>query len=124
MCRATAWMAALLLLTYLTGSFPLAIVHSADDHAVHVDHSAEAESDPCHISAYHKERAGGCEHRTHLDVDQSCMLCDVQAPCAQALLSVASFVTINFAEACHPAAHLTCPDRPVYFHSDRGPPVC
>lgn len=123
MCRATAWMAAVLLLTYLTGSVPLAIVHSAGDHAVHVDHSAEAEADPCHISAYHKERAGGCEHRMHLDVDQSCKLCDVQAPCAQALLSVASLVTIDFAAAHNPAEHHAFVVRTVYSHADRGPPV-
>jgi hypothetical protein len=38
-------------------------------------HSAEQESNPCHISIYH-QREAGCEHKSHITESTKCSACE------------------------------------------------
>ncbi len=66
---------ALLLAVYVLGSSNIYVHGFLSHHPLPDQHAAEVENDPCHISLYHQERDGGCEHDTHLVAIEKCAFC-------------------------------------------------
>ena len=67
------------LFLYFVGSVEVESLHeiSHDNDQTEV-HTVEAEADPCHITVYHRERSGSCEHPTHVSKSSKCSFCDIQ----------------------------------------------
>jgi hypothetical protein len=79
-------LALVMAMAYLLGSVSFESLHKlVADHPV-IEHTQEHEQDPCHITLFHNERAGGCEHSTHLAEVDTCTLCDHSLPVLLALL--------------------------------------
>lgn len=75
-----------MVLVYLLSSVSFESLHQlVTDHPV-IEHTLEHEQDPCHITLFHDERAGGCEHTTHVAEVDTCTLCDHSLPVLLALL--------------------------------------
>lgn len=71
---------------YLMGSISFESLHKlVADHPV-IEHTQEQELDPCHITLFHDESAGGCEHTTHVSEVDNCTLCDHSLPVLLAML--------------------------------------
>ncbi len=73
------WAVISLLFLYLLGSFNVESFHSLfHQHEATVLHTEQNEADHCHITLYHQERDGGCNHDSHLVNEEKCSICDVQ----------------------------------------------
>lgn len=92
--RTRGFFICLLLALYLCGTSGFEILH----HIIHlhehaVEHTEQAEEDPCHRALYHQDKENGCEHRSHIVVADKCDLCDVIAPVDALSLSLFSFTS-------------------------------
>lgn len=54
-------------------------------------HSVENEHDGCHISLYHQNQSGKCEHTSHFNTEDKCALCDSEAVNAHVFSSFLTF---------------------------------
>lgn len=66
-----------LLLLYFLGSSRIESFHKFFHEDV-VLHTAQDESDPCHLTLYHQQRDGGCDHTSHFVEEEKCSFCDIQ----------------------------------------------
>jgi hypothetical protein len=66
-----------LLFLYFLGSSKIESLHKFFHEDV-VLHTAQDESDPCHLTLYHPQRDQGCDHTSHFVQDEKCSLCDIQ----------------------------------------------
>jgi hypothetical protein len=65
-----------LLLLYGIGNIPVELIHEfVHTHYTIVAHTIEQEKDPCHVSIYHANSDGSCDHETHLTKVEKCNLC-------------------------------------------------
>jgi hypothetical protein len=88
------------LFLYILGSVEIESLHGlSHEQELSQLHSAESETDPCHINLYHEQRSQGCEHPTHVTKADKCSLCDSHLHNAHILTSVGinidSFSTID-----------------------------
>lgn len=67
-----------MLFLYLLANLQLEGLHESLHHYNHELHSVSNEADPCHVTVYHSERQGGCEHDSHFTKDTHCPICDSQ----------------------------------------------
>src|SRR5690242_6991367 len=87
---------------YVLGSTDLKFFH----HLVHRHeatelHTAQEESDPCHVALHHPERGADCGHKAHLVKEDRCPLCHAQfvntqvvTPCV--LLLAPAFYVVSY----------------------------
>lgn len=81
---AKRWTVVSLLLLYALGSSNFQFFHSLlHEHLATELHTDQNEADPCHITLYHQDRDGGCDHDSHIVKHESCSLCHAQVPPAQ-----------------------------------------
>lgn len=66
-----------LLFLYFLGSSGIESIHKFFHEEV-VLHTAEDESDPCHLTLYHQQRDGSCDHTSHFVEKEKCSLCGIQ----------------------------------------------
>jgi len=66
-----------LLFLYFLGSSRIESLHKFFHEDV-VLHTAQDESDPCHLRLYHQQIDGGCDHTSHFVAEEKCSLCDIQ----------------------------------------------
>lgn len=93
-----AFSAIILLLLYSVGNIPVELVHQiVHAHETIVAHTDEQEKDPCHVSIYHADREGSCDHEAHLTKIEKCNLCHLIFHSDQiALSSSASQITPSY----------------------------
>jgi hypothetical protein len=86
-----AFSAIILLLLYGIGNIPVELIHQfVHAHETIVAHTDEQEKDPCHVTIYHANRDGSCDHETHLTKVEKCNLCHLLFHSDQIALSVSS----------------------------------
>lgn len=120
---ARAFSIVLLIILYCICTCRIDSVHELfDHHAESTLHTPDQESAPCHISIYHQERSGGCEHDTHVSENDRCSLCDSQVHNAHICLAVGVQV-IHFSVDSDFISTEHCPSKGFISYSpSRAPP--
>jgi hypothetical protein len=119
-----ACIAAFILLFYTVGSINVETLHGFSHHERETLHSAESESNPCHIRIYHEASAKACDHPTHFSEDTKCSLCDSQIHNSHLVYEVAivleSCSNFTFLAVAETGASSGVVSRAL----GRAPPVC
>ena len=77
------------ILLYIIGSVEIESIHGLSHESDHAEiHTIESESDPCHVSLYHQERSGACDHEAHISKNNTCSFCDAQLHQSHLFLSL------------------------------------
>lgn len=114
-----AWTIALV---YLLGSLSFESLHKlVADHPV-IEHTQEHEQDPCHITLFHDERAGGCEHTTHVAEADNCTLCDHSLPVLLALLPEVLATPVCITDVAETKIITNSKEGVTHYTSGRAPP--
>lgn len=110
-----------LLFLYFLGSSGIEFPHKF----FHEDvlHTAQDESDPCHLTLYHQQRDGGCEHTSHFVEEGTCALCDIQFQSIQIVEGSAIVLPITFNLISAPLFLKLYIEEVDYQFTGRAPPV-
>ncbi len=111
-----------LLFLYFLGSSRIESLHKLF-HKEEVAHSSLDESDPCHITLYHQQRDGGCDHTSHFVKEDKCSLCDIQFN-SNPIEEVSYIVLpITFSIVSEPSSLTIFIEEVKYKFTGRGPPI-
>lgn len=113
-----------LLFLYAVATLQIDTIHLLFEmHHPVVLHTPELEKAPCHITLYHQDRSGGCEHKTHISEKRKCSLCDSQIQNVHCFLTLEADI-IQFATDPDFANRKDLPSNGFHsYSSSRAPPA-
>jgi len=112
-----------LVFLYFIGSSRIESIHKIFHKDV-VLHTATDESDPCHLTLYHQQRDGGCEHTSHFVEKERCSLCGIQFHSNPIAEVSAIGLPISFNLVSTPLFLKLIIEEVDYQFTGRAPPVC
>lgn len=116
-------LALIVAIAYLLGSVSFEALHKLiAGHSQTIAHTQEQEQDPCHITLFHQERTGGCEHTTHIVEIDNCTLCDHSLPALLALLPEVLSTPTQYTNHTVTEVLSTSKEAVTLYTSGRAPP--